>query len=1546
MNFVQKFKYILLICIFFLISSCGQGCIEPDDFGNYETQILTLSAQGSNFSSCAVNFDDATNINSHGSDIRTILSGTNDVKNELACYFIDENGRGVDYTSNEFTDEDRRDCLTNVQNLCNQRILMSGGVNQSWIQTSPRDEDSGLGVNLYQNSRIFVTANGDISFGSRIEPIISYFNNSYHSAIGHSYKENGDNLNYNVTAGDVSAINISGSIGDNQGSPDDLSRGEWRMDAHIGFSNIYAYIDSHPNDEVNNYPIEPDPRLWNCFSASVNYKTFANRNDLSSEIRSNCYAENYSKDGYYTSLRNREIGPDGNITNPTTSLISKALDNDVASDLYVEKYGTEYDISNVQNLGKYGGAILTNSALDADIINSQNQDPALTYNIDPERYRIINYDANKCQYQIEDNNNAIINVETIDNNGRVILFPNHSLTFSSIAGQNCSDSDIREVEYVKTVTFEESGYVRFFNTSLTSGNNCNINIALANYKINEHINYDLDADSNKIQTIIVNPKPSEISSLRSFIDAINRPIYVREGQKMLFLPNSWRWNDNNGCDINSLMHIEYRPAIICENAAEHDIFNLNCDRVANSCTDSNQDQIIQSDYQCFDITNYHDKLSDLDLEDDQNEGLVEIGFFDGNAGNFVARVGTNDNYLNLTDSQDNNNRYIFSSNHNIEFNRSGRLKFLFLGDRNQLELRNIDSSYFNPHSGVNYNGSNGFKINIGSFLSFSNGENLQVKLCDDPTSSGNCNNGDALENIIDHQNPNFVNNYSFRSDGILTDITDSRHNDYYEHNRDQDNLRLSFSIFNPNSVNINDCIIGKSGNAMNCSNDDDCGGDNIACCNGIVTRNPYYLARYCDSGQVLINNECCPASNIAIDAGANPAVTCAGNAGNLRQSDINNFCSILSPDCYEGKICTHPDFANEGSYEITVRVPSNNGPDSLSIINNIISPILTFLDGDEQTTGFVEKIYVNTVQNSIFITLIKLFSILVLTFYGISYFLGLVNMKQQEIMGLFLKIGIIYLLISPNGWYWYKEFFVNTFKDGVNYITFLMANTFDRDPEILNAVNNYDFSDKSILFKSSERLFGILFNDVIHKKILGLIFHNFFGIIYVIFIYWAIYYYFLAFFASVSFFLIAQIFISILLAFGPIFIMFMFFRETYGLLFRNWYEQLLGLSLQQALLILFISFFNNIIYQLIIINFNYRICWGPVWDIPIFNISILEFWSLPNMGTAMGSGADNYLTSGIPKLFAIIFIFFMAKMMIDFIEMASKLSATIVGNINIADAAVPMAKEALKSISTTGSAFGSYVLDQTGAKDFANRKKSEFMDKHLDSGEIADKRHAAQKAVNAKDRSMALSLQKAGDRADLKFIKDHGLNKNNLSEEQMRALYKNRDASMVKHAAKLGLDPNSSGYKKLLENRKTKYTDRELNTSPLKMAKQYAAENNKMEKAMNKAGSLISKNTPDKIKSSKVAKAASMAKASSEILMSDSNASLNKLGFSTKHKTRLRNANESKYGDRPDSKDPNQQINPALDSNNKGIDPSLDKKNKAIDPKLDSDDKNSNDTKL
>lgn len=1421
MDFLQKFKILIISILLLAIAACGEGCIEPEDFGGYDTQIINVSADGINYEECSWSIDDSGSVNL-GTDLTDLL-GSNDMVflNSLGCAYdnvkYDDTTQDNDgQTINIFSNEERRRCFIESEKLCkNRKLAIADGSYVGWGAATDKEENGG--VRLSRNSKIFIKAKGNITSGVK-NKIFAKLGETPYS--GHSLNEQSEPFLYDVSGGDTKQITIVGQINGNDGSPSNILDTQWPENAHKGFSRLYAYIKKFPrnyradNSEtesenqraVGDYPIDPDPRLWNCFDSGDDGKDFslitqyASRNQIGNNpVGTNCYSLNYKSNLYYKNLGKRNVA-NNEVVDPEKSLISKVDDN-----IFAEKYYySEYDIIHPGNLGKYGGAILHNQLgsddgdiLSADILSAAANNPGGDILIDSGRsYILVTYNSNNCS----PNGASYIDIsDTSFSNKSIILYPDQNLTFD--------DCDSVSYRYIRAVTLQESGYVRFFNSTAA----CNINIAVAN--IGDNGNYSNDkfevSNSNYInyKAISVEKKPIALSllTIRGFLDniGIGNETYLRKGQVILFLPDSWKWNNsNNGCDINTLMHIEHRPAVICKNFGTYDAVNMGCSYDATGATQSCLN--IDVEYGCIDFTDYRGYFSEQFSNNDINDisslpdGVKEVPFFgqdisynNGSAGNFTASLAGNGepvgNHLALNGQKSGDGLYELSSKNSVIFTESGRLEFLFLDGLEELINPNIPAA-----------SDEGFKIQLGYYDEFSNGENLQMVLCNDNAASGNCNSSNPLQKIIIKDDKSYDNQYAFSMSGTFKDISTSERKDYYMHdgfstNSDDDkNLLLSFNIYNPNIQDSieKDCLISDP----NTPCQDSCQAGDLSCeeCDGVLIGNPYYQDKYCDHGSRLVTNDnesiCC-SNDFEHDSSLieDELNQCRDNDEHSNfQSNPNLACNILSPSCYYGKICVGPYYDIEGSYQVTVKIPNVEGIDSRGIISGIIVPFSEFMLGTDEKDGFIERSYKKTVQNDLFIQLVQLFSVLFITFFGIAYFMGLAEMKQGDLMMRILKLGIIYFLISPNSWIWYKMFFVDVFTDGISYIVFLMSSTFDRDPEILNAINNQDFSDKALLFQSSDKIFRILFDDTIHKKILAIIFGNFFGIVYVILIYWAICQYLLAFFTFIVLFLTAQSLIYIFLIFGPIFIILMLFSKT-SRYFHSWWEQMLGLGLQQALLVLFLSFFNGIIYELIMLNFNYKVCWGSVWSLPIPGMSdIFDFWMLPS---SIGINPNGSEVNSAPQLMAILFIFFMCRMMYDFIEFVQNLGSTIVGNLNIVTPGLTASSNATHALRATSKYAMNSMIKKTGIGELYKDRRDAFLDKHFDSGKIADTKYKEQQKSKKIMESKRNALKKAGDKSDAQYLKDHNIkDSSKLTDKDKLAMQRRREAAIEDKAKNMGID--------------------------------------------------------------------------------------------------------------------------------------------------------------
>ena len=850
---------------------------------------------------------------------------------------------------------------------------------------------------------------------------------------------------------------------------------------------------------------------------------------------------------------------------------------------------------------------------------------------------------------------------------------------------------------------------------------------------------------------------------------------------------------------------------------------------------------------CYDLENYKGKVSnisstegflDSDLADPEiSKGASVIPYFNGTYGNFEANFYEKDEVDDV-----NGDNSILSISAPLFFSKSGRLRFYVLDDNVDFNDPNgaIDNTGDNTNTGNSYSGSNGFKISTSGMLSFSNGQWLEVALCQESSNSSSspsvdCKTSGTIGNVTFTSNPsptdqqaNIVrvddatstpstqrthadSKYKFDDYGNLVRTSSAVSGDCsigshgvdtlagnyfychtYQYNTlddfedlsnsaqedvttDLEKLRLSFKIYDPEEGN---CRLLNGSRTANVKD-------------GVIVDNNYYDG----------------------EESSNINMVCNDNAG-----EIPGFAS---GECQKQYICANKYSNNSGSYLVNIKVKSEVTSGISNVIGEVIEPIIKVMDGPKRncstgggenalffdgyrktdddvceiaSVGQAERIYKLLINDSRYQLILNSAIVLMFTFFGMTYLMGVSELSQSEIISRVIKIGVIYLFVSPTGWDWFNSLFVRFFKGGSDHLAFLMASSFDSSPELQNAITNSDYYDKAILFGSVDRVFGIFFSDAVLKKISALLFASIFGWAYLLIVIMSFVLYVYAVANAVLLYLTAQIFMSILFTLGPIFFIFILFNQTKEM-FDNWLKQLIGFSLQQILILTTLAFFNMLMYEVIKMALGYKICWDEVWTINIITrISLLSFWtiaSLPPVSNSQLQVGNIGNPDGIPSIFTILFIWVIASLMNKFVGFMSSVAADISGGISASDLSSGVGQAVGQAKQMAGKAASS-AWQKTGGKEAMERLDMAV----FDSGKAADRNRDKLNRDNKNNSQRKSKLEKGGQEAVEKFKKENTSLLNNMSEEKRaETLDKEREKGINKTGTNMGL--NKEEIKKL-----------------------------------------------------------------------------------------------------------------------------------------------------
>lgn len=865
-------------------------------------------------------------------------------------------------------------------------------------------------------------------------------------------------------------------------------------------------------------------------------------------------------------------------------------------------------------------------------------------------------------------------------------------------------------------------------------------------------------------------------------------------------------------------------------------YNLNSNNVAqcNNCMNEIGSAGLQDPFEtragmsyCYNLENYTGKVSNLTPEiytvvnhpsnadsppihQSITKGLALLNRFNDTLGNLGGHGDVVDDHLT-------------SGNQDYFFGRNARLSLLYL-DGDDFKINTIVSNYANNAVGsAQYdvtNRDNGFRVRFYDYLNYSNGENMEVIFCKESSSSSNdCRNHSRpthLDNVSRLQDFSSANNSfgfdtfgnMYRTSGARSGIancsgaaegdtylchcrgnfdasgnescpSNSGNNDGFDCS-DYENCRyrLTFRISDPE---MNECFIPRSTDdiatgsynetiSVPCSQPSSIAGQSSSAnsmpeCNGIKTRNLNYIENGTETP---------------------PDPPASGNDGQICGYNSNPTA------CKKEFKCSSKYSNNTGQYNVLVRVRNQNIEVS-GLVTSVVDPVLTALDGrgtpgsSNYQMGQVERVYTLIISDPYYQAVLKMCLVLMITFYGLSYLMGLTEGGTSEIITKVIKIAFVLFFVSDQGWYWFNQLVVRTFKDGTNELSFMMATSFDNSPQLRAAIENGDYSDKSVLFSSIDKVLGLFFTGAVQKKISALLFSGLFGWLYILIIYYAFIAYIFAVCTAVLVYLTAQVFISILFILGPIFFIFTLFNQTKEM-FDKWLQNLIGFSLQQIFLLVTLSFFNMMMYEIIRNALGYRVCWDEVWTINIIiRISLLSFWTIPNVPplfdpqAEMGSSGRG---EGIPSFFSILFIWIVAKLMKEFIEFMSNVAADIGGGIK--------ASELSSGVSRSVAGFGKSITNSKkfkAVKHTIARNTTQALDKKLfDSGKLAKQDRKAKRHQDRMDIKNKKAMVKSGESAVNEYKKKYGANLATKSKlEQQKELNNIRDEAMTDKGNELGL---------------------------------------------------------------------------------------------------------------------------------------------------------------
>jgi len=340
------------------------------------------------------------------------------------------------------------------------------------------------------------------------------------------------------------------------------------------------------------------------------------------------------------------------------------------------------------------------------------------------------------------------------------------------------------------------------------------------------------------------------------------------------------------------------------------------------------------------------------------------------------------------------------------------------------------------------------------------------------------------------------------------------------------------------------------------------------------------------------------------------------NAGN---DDVDN---ITSDDVYYGpnedikfKIYDRYYDDNFGKYQISILrgVGREDGYDDglleflVSLVENTMLGEVD-VKGDRQG-GIIQFMYESIVRDTNFIIVVQISLGLYIALFGAAHMFGLTEWSKKEVMSRILKIGLIILFTSPSSWYFYNQIIVGFFKDSMDYVVAMMMNLSDSniDPSSMTVISQMERAtdvSNATRFSYIDLIIKKLFSVATAKKVFGLFFGTYYGILLIPVTYFVILYFLYVMLWAAVHYTINIMKIIFVLALGPIFICFTLFSHTASM-FKSWLGYLSGRSFEIIMLFSVLYSFITLIDKSFSDLLYFRAC-VKNYNLGIFTFKILS----------------------------------------------------------------------------------------------------------------------------------------------------------------------------------------------------------------------------------------------------------------------------------------------------------------------------------------------------
>ncbi len=270
-----------------------------------------------------------------------------------------------------------------------------------------------------------------------------------------------------------------------------------------------------------------------------------------------------------------------------------------------------------------------------------------------------------------------------------------------------------------------------------------------------------------------------------------------------------------------------------------------------------------------------------------------------------------------------------------------------------------------------------------------------------------------------------------------------------------------------------------------------------------------------------------------------------------------------------------------------------------AILQDIVTLIADSLD------GVAERLYYGIILSPNYRNAIWAALILFVTFFGVAFLFGIVPLTFAQGLIRLIKIGVIFMIMSPFGWFYFSDIVVRFFEGGTNYLINLFVAIGSGSVGFINTPigqfgvggNGVTFigSDPAAPFALLEGTMRKVFSPKFFVMVIASLGTGPFGPIMALALAWSILQLFKMILIALEVYLLAMVVRTLLYGLAPIFFAFVLFDRTKNI-FMGYINQLVSFSLQPILLFAFLSFFAVLIESAVddLLNTTEDLCFNKV----------------------------------------------------------------------------------------------------------------------------------------------------------------------------------------------------------------------------------------------------------------------------------------------------------------------------------------------------------------